>query len=87
MGDDPRGVAVTPHGDFVYVLFKEGISVIEVATNKVVDTINTTDDLLTVFTGIAIKPDGELTCPPIIGPCVKLFFREKTLLTGGSLNG
>ena len=28
-----------------------------------------------------------MTCPPIIGPCVKLFFREKTLLTGGSLNG
>jgi len=28
----------------------------------------------------------EMTCPPIIGPQVKLFFREETLYIRGHLN-
>ena len=31
--------------------------------------------------------NGQLTCPPIIGPQVKLFFRGKTLYIGGEFNG
>jgi len=36
-----------------------------------------------------IPPYGStgMTCPPIIGPEVKLFFREKTLYIGGHYNG
>ena len=55
VGGTPYGIAITPDGKYAYVTNFENVSVIDTATNKLVETIATAK-----FTqGIVITPDGK----------------------------
>jgi YVTN family beta-propeller protein len=51
---EPSGIAVTPNGLYAYVVNVNTVSVIEIATNTVVDTIGTAE-----ASAIAITPNGQ----------------------------
>ncbi len=55
VGIAPNGVAITPDGKFAYVgnEYSSTVSVIDTATNAVVDTVN----------GVAVAPSGIAITP------------------------
>ena len=57
VGDGPRGVAVSPDGDTVYVAngSSNTVSVINASTNSVTDTVSVGDAPY----GVAVSPDGD----------------------------
>lgn len=57
VGNNPRGIAVTPDGNFAYLAntASDNVSVIDTSTNTVVDTITVDNSPR----GIAITPDGN----------------------------
>jgi YVTN family beta-propeller protein len=71
VGGTPYGIAITPDSKYAYVANFENVSVIDTATNKLVETVATTK-----FTqGIVITPDGKyayVTCSSSDQPIVSV---------------
>jgi YVTN family beta-propeller protein len=60
VGSSPQSVVMAPKGKTVYVTNQDGtVSVIDTATNKVTDTINTNSPNNHAYPGSAITPDGK----------------------------
>jgi YVTN family beta-propeller protein len=60
VGGNPQSVVMAPKGKIVYVTNQDGtVSVIDTATNKVTDTINTNSGNNHGYPGSAITPDGK----------------------------